>query len=116
MKIRSSRNGEITFNIDEGKSCHSRDFYIANMSFNAIRENKILAKISELTGTCSNNMSPLQRDAKLIAMDPLHNIVSTGNYPISCYMVFFKDTENLAIILVPLIMILSRCHTGQIKG
>ena len=27
-----------------------------------------------------------------------------------------KDTENLAIILVPLIMILSRGHTGQIKG
>ena len=28
----------------------------------------------------------------------------------------FKDIENLAIILVPLIMILSRGHTGQIKG
>ena len=28
----------------------------------------------------------------------------------------FKDTENLAIILVPLIMILSRGHTGQTKG
>ena len=28
----------------------------------------------------------------------------------------FKDKENLAIILVPLIMILSRGHTGQIKG
>ena len=27
-----------------------------------------------------------------------------------------KDKENLAIILVPLIMILSRGHTGQIKG
>ena len=27
-----------------------------------------------------------------------------------------KDIENLAIILVPLIMILSRGHTGQIKG
>ena len=28
----------------------------------------------------------------------------------------FKDIENLAIILVPLIMIFSRGHTGQIKG
>ena len=28
----------------------------------------------------------------------------------------FKEIENLAIILVPLIMILSRGHTGQIKG
>ena len=27
----------------------SRIFYVANMSFNAIRENKILAKVSELT-------------------------------------------------------------------
>ena len=27
----------------------------------------------------------------------------------------FKDIENLAIILVPLIMILSKGHTGQIK-
>ena len=30
--------------------------------------------------------------------------------------VFFKDIDNLEIILVPLIMILSRGHTGQIKG
>ena len=29
---------------------------------------------------------------------------------------YVKDIENLAIILVPLIMILSRGHTGQIKG
>ena len=28
----------------------------------------------------------------------------------------FKDIEILAIILVPLIMTLSRGHTGQIKG
>ena len=28
----------------------------------------------------------------------------------------FKDIDNLAIILVPPIMILSRGHTGQIKG
>ena len=27
-----------------------------------------------------------------------------------------KDIKKLAIILVPLIMILSRGHTGQIKG
>ena len=32
-----------------------------------------------------------------------------------CVMVL-KGIENLAIILVPLIMILSRGHTGQIKG
>ena len=39
VKLRSSRNGEITLSFtDEGKSCHSRDFYVSNMSFNAIRE------------------------------------------------------------------------------
>ena len=32
------------------------------------------------------------------------------------FIVFFKDIEILAIILVPLIMTLSRGHTGQIKG
>ena len=35
--------------IDIGKSCLSRKFHITNMSFNAIRKNKILAKISEST-------------------------------------------------------------------
>ena len=35
---------------DVAKSCRSRDFFVANMSFNAIRENKILAKITEFTG------------------------------------------------------------------
>ena len=50
MKIKSSRNGRIILSFtDEGKSCHSHDIYVANMSFNAIRENKILAKISERT-------------------------------------------------------------------
>ena len=48
MKIESSGNGEIILSFtDIGISCPSRDFlYAANMSFNAIRENKILAKIS----------------------------------------------------------------------
>ena len=41
-QIKSSQNGEITLSFtDEGKSCHRRKFYVANMSFNAIwfREN-----------------------------------------------------------------------------
>ena len=42
-KIKSSRNFEIILSFtDLGKPCQSRDFYVANMSFNAIRENKIL--------------------------------------------------------------------------
>ena len=50
VKIKSSRNGEITLSFtDIGKSCPSRDFYVANMSFNTTRGNRILAKISELT-------------------------------------------------------------------
>ena len=36
--------------------------------------------------------------------------------PDVCTLTYFKDIVNLAIILVPLIMILSRGHTEQIKG
>ena len=47
VKIKSSRNGEIT---DIEKIIHlSRNFNIANMYFNAIRENRLIAKISEFT-------------------------------------------------------------------
>ena len=51
VKMKPSPNGKITMSfIDIGKTCLSRDFFhITNMSFNAIRENKILAKISEST-------------------------------------------------------------------
>ena len=37
-------------------------------------------------------------------------------FALDAAVVKLKDKENLAIILVPLIMILSRGHTGQIKG
>ena len=50
VKIKSPRNGEITLSFtDIGKSCKSRDFSVANMSFNAYRENKIIAKNSGFT-------------------------------------------------------------------
>ena len=50
IKIKSSRNGEITLSFtDEGKSCHGRDFLRRKYVFKAIRENKILAKISKST-------------------------------------------------------------------
>ena len=40
-----SRNGEIVLSFtDVGKTCPNRE----NMSFNSIRENKFLAKISDL--------------------------------------------------------------------
>ena len=50
VKITPSQNGEITLSFpDVGKSCPSRQlFYVAYLSLNAIRENKILAKSSEL--------------------------------------------------------------------
>ena len=52
MKIKSSVNGEITLSFTyEGKSCHSGNSSVTNMSFNAIRENKILAKISKIYNT-----------------------------------------------------------------
>ena len=41
MKIKSSQNGENTLSFtDEGKSCQSREFFVANMSVNAICEKK----------------------------------------------------------------------------
>ena len=51
VKTKSSRNGTITLSFtDEGKSYHSRDFFLRReYVFNAIRENEILAKISEFT-------------------------------------------------------------------
>ena len=45
VKVKSSKNGKITLSFtDRGKSA-----LVANMSFNAIHENKILAKISKST-------------------------------------------------------------------
>ena len=59
VKIEPSRIGEITLSItDTGKSCPVSDFNVANVSFNAVRENKILAKISEFTVF---NTAPLHR-------------------------------------------------------
>ena len=53
VKIKPSRIGVITLSlIDIGNSRPIRDFYVANVSFNAIRENKILAKISKFTVYC----------------------------------------------------------------
>ena len=54
MKIKPSCNCETTLLLaDVGKSCPSRNFFnVANMSFNAIPENKILGNISEFTA-CS---------------------------------------------------------------
>ena len=50
MKIKHSRNGKITMSfIDIGKSTLVLIFHFTNMSFNAIRENKILANISKPT-------------------------------------------------------------------
>ena len=50
MKIKSSHTGEITLSFsDIGKSCPCRRFLMAQICFNAIHDNKILAKISEFT-------------------------------------------------------------------
>ena len=58
VKIKSSRNGEITLSFtDKGKSCRSRKFLTSQMSFNAVSENKILAKIFEFTVTAYHEIS-----------------------------------------------------------
>ena len=51
VKIKPSRNGGITLSfIDIGKSCLIREFFTSLICLlNTIRENKILAKISEST-------------------------------------------------------------------
>ena len=50
-KNKKTAKVEITLSItDLGKSCPSRKFFnLASMSFNAIRKNKILVKISQFT-------------------------------------------------------------------
>ena len=50
VNFKPSRVGDITLSFTGvGKSFPVCDFYVANVSFNAIRENKIIAKISEFT-------------------------------------------------------------------
>ena len=50
VKMKSSRFHSITLSFtDIGKSCPSRDFLMSQICLIAIRENKILAKISEFT-------------------------------------------------------------------
>ena len=51
MKINPSGNGEITLSFtDVGKSFPSCNFfYMSNVTFNAVWENKIIVKISEFT-------------------------------------------------------------------
>ena len=47
-------------------------------------------------------------------MRAFHEILTV--YTLNSHLLTLKDIEKLAIILVPLIMTLSRGHTGQIKG
>ena len=50
VKIKPSRIGDITLSFANiRKSCPVSEFYVPNVSFNAIRENIILAKNSEFT-------------------------------------------------------------------
>ena len=49
VKIKSLRNGEITLSFTDLNHAIVANFNVANMSCNAIRENKILAEISGLT-------------------------------------------------------------------
>ena len=50
MKIIPSRIGDITLSFTGiAKVCPVRDFYVANVSFKGIRENKFIAIIPEFT-------------------------------------------------------------------
>ena len=49
VKIKLSRIGDTTLSFtDIGKSCPARDFYVADVSFDAVRENNIFAKFPNL--------------------------------------------------------------------
>ena len=49
MKIKLSRNGEITLSLMKVNHVIVANFYVANMSFNTIPKNKIPAKTSKFT-------------------------------------------------------------------
>ena len=56
--MKSSINGEITLSFTgKGKSCPSREFLTLQYSFNAVCENKTLAKISGFTVTMLTSFS-----------------------------------------------------------
>ena len=56
--MKSSNNGEITLSFTgKGKSCPSREFLTLQYSFNAVCENKTLAKISGFTVTMLTSFS-----------------------------------------------------------
>ena len=53
VKIKSSRNAEITLSFTYiCKSCPCREFLATQICLNAVRENKIIAKISGFTVVC----------------------------------------------------------------
>ena len=56
-----------------------------------------------------------QHGSKTVGWDIKHQLKQTI-LVLTTYIGLVKDIENFAIILVPLIMILSMGHTGQIKG
>ena len=62
MKINPSRNGKITLPLtDVGKSAQVESFSMANMSFKAIRENKICTKCFEFTVRTWVNVQNFQK-------------------------------------------------------
>ena len=92
MKIKPSRIGDITLSFtDIGKSCPFRDFYVANVSFNATRENKILAKISEFSVSMFMLIfTNLHRKVHEIS-DLYLPIIDAARF-----IIFFRSTSRLA--------------------
>ena len=61
---------------DIGKSCPSSDFSVANMYFNAIRENKILVKTSGFALTAKRYMGGRQTDSLIPPLPTLARNIS----------------------------------------
>ena len=73
MKLKPSRNGKITQSFTDIRTYimpKSRISNVANMSFNAIRKNKILAKIFEFTILGFKAKSPVFRTSSLCKYFP----------------------------------------------
>ena len=97
VKIKFTRNGETTLSFtDKVYHAIAPIFNVANMSFNAIRENKILAKISEFTEPAVQEIDTVETFRvpldKRRALDRSPESFSRGEEVITKYKFQFSNT------------------------
>ena len=103
VKIKPSRNGEITLSfMDVNHASIAIHFYFANMSFNVLRENKIIAKISEITMTL--------RDHRTVKRLQRENYIWIG---VSFRTVHFNEIWTVGWSLILKMSSLVQCRMGD---